>query len=176
MASSSSMVVSASLIVGNSGLTSFNHVVNAKLDAVNYVFWKSQVLPTLCGLNLIDFVEGTSICLFEFVVVEPAVVTPAATPNVFTPPATNAPVIDPTNQVETHNNTSQPTAFAGTATFAVNPNDLLWIRQDHLLLSWLLSTLTEPILAELLTVLHRFKYENLLNKCMLLRLRPDRLT
>ncbi|KAG9137250.1 hypothetical protein Leryth_023704 [Lithospermum erythrorhizon] len=70
MASSSSMSVSDALLASNPGLTSFNHVVNVKLDVENYVIWKSQVLPTLRGLNLVGFMEGTSICPSEYVLAD----------------------------------------------------------------------------------------------------------
>ncbi|GAA0150887.1 hypothetical protein LIER_37195 [Lithospermum erythrorhizon] len=128
MALSSSMAVSATFLSGNPGLTSFNHVVNAKLDAENYVIWKSQVLPTLRGLNLVGFIEGTSICPSEYVLVD--VGTTTTTP-IATMPATT-PVADGTvNQVETTNPTPPNTTTDSTASYAINPQHLLWIRQDQ---------------------------------------------
>ena len=38
----------------------FNHLVQIKLDRTNYLLWKSQILPTICGHNLGSFLFGTT--------------------------------------------------------------------------------------------------------------------
>lgn len=45
-----------------SPLTQAHRFISLKLTVTNYLFWKTQLVPFLCGENLMDFVNGTHPC------------------------------------------------------------------------------------------------------------------
>ncbi|GAA0162997.1 hypothetical protein LIER_18975 [Lithospermum erythrorhizon] len=115
----------------NTSILTFNQPILHKLDQHNYGIWKSQIIPALRGLNLDGYVDGS----LHF---PPEVIT------------TTMVVPTPTAPVSTENTAPNESASTGTSRIIVeqNPKYTLWIRQDQLLLSWLILSLIEPILAK----------------------------
>ncbi|GAV81757.1 UBN2_3 domain-containing protein, partial [Cephalotus follicularis] len=82
-------------------IANIHHFLSIKLNASNYLIWRSQFLALLRGYDLLSYVDGTA-----------------------KPP---------------------PTQFDDGSS---NPAYILWHKQDQLLLSWLLSSLTESVHAQ----------------------------
>ncbi|GAA0170690.1 hypothetical protein LIER_41006 [Lithospermum erythrorhizon] len=147
--------ISNEILNGSVGLTSFSHTIQDKLDNSNYLIWRSQVLPTLRGLNLLGFVDGILVFPPEFIE-NSSGTTPVSTPAFSSPPATADP---PTSACERDAQTgvvdkaTSPVSSdvsSSTQAYVLNPKFILWIRQDQLLFSWLLSTFTQPILGRVI--------------------------
>ncbi|GAA0185786.1 hypothetical protein LIER_33074 [Lithospermum erythrorhizon] len=63
------------------GLITFNHTSLIKLDQHNYLNWKSQVIPTLKGFDLLGFVDGLLPCPSQFRIVAVVPTSPTVTPS-----------------------------------------------------------------------------------------------
>ncbi|GAV73807.1 UBN2_3 domain-containing protein [Cephalotus follicularis] len=98
MSSSTSLDSSSPQAIMQPPVANIHHFLSIKLNASNYLIWRSQFLALLCGYDLISYVDGTT---------QP-----------------------------------QPTQLDDGSP---NPTYILWHKQDQLLLSWLLSSLTESV-------------------------------
>ncbi|XP_047310776.1 uncharacterized protein LOC124914304 [Impatiens glandulifera] len=85
----------------------FHNLTSIKLDHKNILIWKSQILPTLKGYGLDQFVTRTNSAPEAFLQVD---------------------------------------AADGSSVLTPNPSFTIWEEQDQRILSWLLSTLSESIL------------------------------
>ncbi|KAF4377348.1 hypothetical protein F8388_023415 [Cannabis sativa] len=100
---------SGSRLVASPFTSTLNSIVSVKLDRVNYISWRAQLVPAIRGYDLQGYVFGT------------------------TPPPPE---------------TVQITDENGEQILIPNPELTAWNREDQLLLSWILSTLTPPILSQ----------------------------
>ena len=107
----SDVAVSSAAPAPVSSLSSAHHYISIKLNHRNFLFWRTQVLPFLCGHDLIDLVDGLCPCPEEFL---PAV--------------------------------SAATSSAAAARVR-NPAFVAWSRRDQVLLSLLVSSLSEEVLS-----------------------------
>ena len=93
--------------------TSFNPPYNStpshhnKLTRENYLLWKAQVVPYLCGQHLFQFVDGSS------PIPQPIIAAPSD----------------------------------GASTTLINPKFTQWQLQDQIMLSALISSLSEKVIA-----------------------------
>lgn len=87
-----------------SNTISFNHPISIKLDNKNYLFWKQQVMPTICGHELEKFIAGPRFWRQKYDSAEKEVVD------------------------------------------EISKEYQLWKKQDQLLISWLLSSMSETML------------------------------
>ncbi|CAM8950514.1 unnamed protein product [Rhodiola kirilowii] len=104
--------------VSDNSLPTITHALTLKLDENNYPLWLAQIRPLIRSRRLLSIIDGTELC-----------------PPQFLPPQTNSPPTDgsPTSQ--------------STAALEPNPAYDLWIQKDQMVLSWLTSSLTPPILS-----------------------------
>ena len=50
-------------------MPSYGHLINVKLTRDNHLLWKAQILPILCGHQLLDLVKGTDVAPSKMVIV-----------------------------------------------------------------------------------------------------------
>lgn len=98
--------------------TKIQHLVSTKLDASNYLIWRAQFVALLRSHRLMKFVDGTYPC----------------------PPATLTVTIDDAGKTDDGGKTN-------TKKEEDNPAHETWKQQDHTIISWIFSTLYDPILA-----------------------------
>ncbi|GAV70717.1 UBN2_3 domain-containing protein, partial [Cephalotus follicularis] len=101
MSSSTSSDSSLPQAIIQTPIANIHHFLSIKLNASNYLIWRSQFLALLRGYDLLSYVDGTT-----------------------QPPPMQLDDGSP------------------------NPPYILWHKQDQLLLSWLLSSLTESVHAQ----------------------------
>ncbi|KAM6543670.1 hypothetical protein CsatB_008117 [Cannabis sativa] len=89
--------------------TTLNIALSIKLDRTNFLMWKSQVIPTVCGHGVVGYWFGTKSCPLESII-----------------------IFDDT----------------GKASEGPNLENKAWIKEDQLLLSWLLSSLSPLVLSQ----------------------------
>ncbi|KAF7803687.1 putative clathrin assembly protein [Senna tora] len=100
--------------IAKTGNVVFNHHITAKLDDKNFLVWKQQVLASIRGHRLTDFIAGAE-----------------AIPKKFE---------------------KESDAVAGT----LSEKYIAWIEQDQLLLSWLLSTMSDSMQTLLVGIDHSY--------------------
>ena len=106
-ATSTTMEDTAGSTPGRANPIVFNNSIGMKLDLNNFLVWRKQVLSTVRGHDLQDFLFGTG---------------------------------------------EVPAKFAELGDeelMKINPEFRLWERQDQLLVSWLLSSMTEGVLSRM---------------------------
>lgn len=99
-------------------------MVSVKLDGPNYLLWRAQFLPTLRGLRLLGYVDGTFLC-----------------PSKSLPDSPSSATTD----------SASSTTPAASALLRSNPEYTAWHEQDQLILGWLLSSLKENVLAQVIS-------------------------
>lgn len=58
----SDTAISSTISSAVATLSTAHHFVSIKLTNKNFLFWRTQVVPFLCGYDLIGFVDGTNPC------------------------------------------------------------------------------------------------------------------
>ena len=97
-------------------------LISVRLDRSNYVLWQSQILPIDRAYGLEAFLLGTN-----------------SKPEQFLASSTSSDQIS-----------DQPTAPASLEQVLVNPAFLQWTHLDQFLLSWILSSISEPMLGHVI--------------------------
>ncbi|XP_021825000.1 uncharacterized protein LOC110766050 [Prunus avium] len=104
-----------------------------KLSESNYLLWLSQIKPFLVGHDLWQYIDESNPAPVSTTTTTSSNPTPVATTtNTFSNPTSDPP------------NSSSVTA---TTLTLPNPDFLLWYKQDQIIVSYLTSTLSEPVLA-----------------------------
>ncbi|KAL5722651.1 hypothetical protein ACHQM5_006144 [Ranunculus cassubicifolius] len=107
-----------------------HHLISVKLDTNNYLIWLTQFKPLLKGYDLEGYVDGTLKC--------PPRILPA-------------PAVATTGDEAASDGAAAGDEAASDGTAAqlkINPDYATWQKQDQILLGWLLSSLSETVLAQ----------------------------
>ncbi|KAJ0093923.1 hypothetical protein Patl1_25280 [Pistacia atlantica] len=125
MASNESSTSNSSSSAATSSIlpTQLHHFITIKLTKDNYLPWRVQLIPYLRGQNLFGYLDGSIPC--------PPITIPSSTNTSISPPIT----------VPSSTNTS---------IHIPNPAYIHWSQQDQIILSAILSSLTESLLTQII--------------------------
>ncbi|KAJ0040318.1 hypothetical protein Pint_28354 [Pistacia integerrima] len=123
MASNESSTSNSSTATNSILPTQLHHFITIKLTKDNYLLWRAQLIPYLRGQNLFGYLDGSIPC--------PPITIPSSTNTSISPPIT----------VPSSTNTS---------IHIPNPTYIHWSQQDQIILSAILSSLTESLLTQII--------------------------
>jgi hypothetical protein len=103
-------------------LTTLNHQINLKLSRDNYMLWQYLLASYLEGQNLFGYIDNSIPCPLKFI---SSTIIPSSTSSTTT---TDSPTLVP------------------------NPDYKVWVRQDKLILSVNISTISEDILVHIVSL------------------------
>ena len=112
----------------SSSATTFTFTTPIKLDRSNYLIWKSQILSSVRANELESLLDGSRICPDQFL-----------------------------SSTQGNSDAMFNASASSTITSQENPEFHVWKKQDQMLLSWLLSSISIEILS--LVVNSKTSYE-----------------